>query len=95
MVVDGSDSKWKKMKKSFEAELRGLGGKTQVALEFCRQPRARGFQAIFWIDASLESAVKQSFQAVVGRVKNSSVTIADEVAVAFVLEEFRDWEERG
>jgi hypothetical protein len=75
--------------------LRGLGGqgKTQVALEYCRRARAHGVQAIFWIDANSESTLKQSIQAIAGRVKNSSITISDEVAVDFVLGEFRDWPE--
>ena len=75
--------------------LRGLGGqgKTQVALEYCRRARTHGVRGIFWIDANSESTVKQSFQAIAGRIKNSSIAISDEVAVNFVLGEFRDWPE--
>jgi hypothetical protein len=75
--------------------LRGLGGqgKTQVALEYCRRARTHGVQAIFWIDANSESTVKQSFQAIAGRIKNSAKTISEKVAVNLILEEFRDWTE--
>lgn len=75
--------------------LRGLGGqgKTQVALEYCRRARSHGVPAIFWIDANSESTVKQSFQAIAGRIKNSTTTISEKVAVKLILVEFRDWAE--
>jgi hypothetical protein len=50
-------------------------------------------QAIFWIDANSESTVKQSFQAIAERIKNSTIRITEDVAVNLILVEFRDWAE--
>ena len=52
--------------------LRGLGGqgKTQIALEYCRQAREEGMGAIFWVDATSVDTVKNSFRTIADRTED-------------------------
>ncbi|XMA14272.1 hypothetical protein WAI453_007063 [Rhynchosporium graminicola] len=72
--------------------LRGLGGqgKTQIALEYCRQASERGILAIFWIDATSKGSVKESFQTMATKLKNTDTASAED-ASPFMLEAFRVW----
>ncbi|CZT42829.1 uncharacterized protein RSE6_02780 [Rhynchosporium secalis] len=72
--------------------LRGLGGqgKTQIALEYCRQASERGILAIFWIDATSKGSVKKSFQTMAAKLKNTDTASAED-ASPFMLEAFRVW----
>ncbi|KAM6513764.1 hypothetical protein FALCPG4_014980 [Fusarium falciforme] len=71
--------------------LRGMGGqgKTQLALQFCIQNRDRAgqnhetskkYHAIFWVDATSETAARRSFLRIYERVKAPGTALNDEDA---------------
>jgi Cdc6-like AAA superfamily ATPase len=72
--------------------LRGLGGqgKTQIALEYCR--RVKSIQRVFWVDASSESTVKESFQTIARKIKTPDEAVSNDV-LGFILDKFREWSE--
>ena len=75
--------------------LTGVGGqgKTQLALEFCRQT-AGNYKAIFWIDASSEVSAIRSFEKIAARLCEAGQEFADSRAkIAFVRETLRTWPE--
>ena len=48
-------------------------GKTQLALEFCRHAEDDlGFTAVFWINASSQVSVVQSYKAIAKKIGRSS-----------------------
>ena len=54
--------------------LRGLGGqgKSQIALEYCRQTRYSPFKTTFWIDATSDNTIKRDFDLFYQRFRNQS-----------------------
>jgi len=73
--------------------IRGPGGqgKSQIALEYCRQAKADNVRAIFWVDAMTENTLRKSLETIAERIKNPGVTLQDDTRVDFVLESLRDW----
>ncbi|KAL8748150.1 MAG: hypothetical protein Q9190_000045 [Brigantiaea leucoxantha] len=77
------------------AVLQGMGGqgKSQTALEYCRRYRNRPFSAIFWVDATTESAAIGSFHSISEIIKSPANHFYDtEARVEFVLEKLATWE---
>ena len=70
----------------------GGQGKSQIALEYCRRKRNTTFPAIFWVDASTESAVTGSFLSIFEEIKSSTDALSDVKArVDFVLRKIASW----
>ncbi|KUJ07233.1 uncharacterized protein LY89DRAFT_790008 [Mollisia scopiformis] len=72
--------------------LHGLGGqgKTQIALEICRRAKAKGTNAIFWVDASSAHTVKKSFKTIAEATKRPHEHVPDD-AIDMILSKFGDW----
>ncbi len=68
-------------------------GKTQLALEYCRQTRKEEkYQAIFWIDASSLATIAQSFTSIAADLLSSRVNRnSAEANIETVLEAMRTW----
>ena len=68
--------------------LLGMGGqgKTQIALEYCRRAQISGaFKFMFWLDASSEDSLIQSYGNVAGKLTGHRTTFSDDDArVAYV-----------
>ena len=77
--------------------LLGMGGsgKTQLALEFCRQAeKDLGFMDLFWINASSPVSVIQSYKAVAKRLSKSQQDDANsEHVISLVQDNLRAWEQ--
>ncbi len=77
--------------------LLGMGGsgKTQLALEFCRQAQEDlGFMDVFWINASSPISVIESYKAVAKRLSKSQQDDADsEHVISLVQDTLRAWEQ--
>lgn len=75
--------------------LLGMGGsgKTQLALEYCRQMRVSGrLMGIFWVDASTPSALERSFEAVAEMLSNGKREFEDtEANLSFVMNTLSRW----
>jgi hypothetical protein len=70
----------------------GGQGKSQVALEYCRITKGNPFSAIFWVDASSESTVQKSFEAISERLKTQMDILMDtDARVNFVFRTLSDW----
>jgi tetratricopeptide (TPR) repeat protein len=69
----------------------GGQGKTQVALEYCRQAKNNAVRAIFWVDANSEISVKKSFESISESIKAPGQAIQDEERVRFVMEKLEKW----
>ena len=75
--------------------LRGMGGqgKSQIALKYCHITKGNPFSAIFWVDASSESTVQKSFEAISERLKTQMDILLDTTArVNFVSRSLSDWQ---
>jgi hypothetical protein len=73
--------------------LRGMGGqgKTQIALEVCRQMK-EACPAIFWVDATSENSVKKDFEQIYERIMTNGDSQADTHSKAVhVQKAFCDW----
>ncbi|KFY31329.1 hypothetical protein V493_01202, partial [Pseudogymnoascus sp. VKM F-4281 (FW-2241)] len=77
------------------AVLHGMGGcgKTQAALEYCRQGQnEKWFSAIFWFDASSPTSMAQSFADAAHKLSKPSFDIADTKGNRqFVLNAIETW----
>ena len=75
--------------------LLGMGGsgKTQLALEFCRQAEEiLGFMAVVWINASSPVSVMQGYRAVAKKIlKGHQGDLTSEDAISLVQDTLRDW----
>ena len=75
--------------------LLGMGGsgKTQLALEFCRQAEENlGFMAVIWINASSPISVMQSYKVIAKKISKSQQDDADsESLISLVQDTLRDW----
>ena len=75
--------------------LLGMGGsgKTQLALEFCRQAeKDMGFVAVVWINASSPVSVMQSYKAVAKKIlKNQEGDANSENLISLIQDTLRDW----
>ena len=75
--------------------LLGMGGsgKTQLALDFCRQAEENfGFMAVIWINASSPVSVMQSYRTVAKNISKGRQDDAnDEDVISFVQDTLRDW----
>ncbi len=72
--------------------LLGMGGsgKTQLALDFCRQAEEElGFMDVFWINASSPISVIQSYKAVAKRLSKSQHVENSEHAISLVQDTLR------
>ena len=78
--------------------LLGMGGsgKTQLALEFCRQAEeSLGFMAIIWIDASSPASVAQSYKIIAKSIsKDRQDDVESDVTISLVHNALRGWKER-
>ena len=76
--------------------LLGMGGsgKTQLALEFCRHAEEDlGFSAVFWINASSQNSVFQSYRAIAKAIlKGHQVDADSEDVISLVQDTLREWE---
>ena len=76
------------------AVLQAMGGqgKSQTALEYCHRTRNTKYAAVFWVDASTESAVVGSLLSIFEEIKSSTDVFSDVKArVAFVLRKIASW----
>jgi tetratricopeptide (TPR) repeat protein len=98
----GRNATLQKIKAAFSAKrgrgshivcLRGLGGqgKTQIALEYCRQAREEGMDAIFWVDATSLDTVTNSFRAIADHIKGRGELVGENEVIDYILERFRAW----
>lgn len=75
--------------------LLGMGGsgKTQLALDFCRQAEEKfGFMAVIWINASSPVSVMQSYRTIAKKISKSQQDDAnDEDVISLVQDTLRDW----
>jgi hypothetical protein len=74
--------------------LRALGGqgKTQIALEYCRRTRNKRDTAVFWVDASSESTLKQSYSTIYEFLASQADTLLDvDARVNFVICKLKAW----
>ena len=74
--------------------LRAMGGqgKTQIALEYCRRTRNRTGTAVFWVDASSENSLKQSYSTISEILASQADILTDVNArVNFTLRKLRAW----
>jgi tetratricopeptide (TPR) repeat protein len=70
----------------------GGQGKSQVALKYCHITKGNPFSAIFWVDASSESTVQKSFEAISERLKTQmDILLNTNARVNFVLRSLSDW----
>lgn len=71
----------------------GGSGKTQLALEFCRQAEEDlGFTAVFWINASSLVSVIQSYKAVATKIlKDHHGDASSENMISLVQDTLREW----
>ncbi|MCJ1249271.1 hypothetical protein MMC30_006494 [Trapelia coarctata] len=78
--------------------LHGMGGsgKTQLALEFCRQAeQSLGFMAVIWIDASSLVSVSQSYGIIARQLSGDQWESTDSAAtISFVQNTLRNWGQR-
>ena len=74
----------------------GGSGKTQLALEFCRQAeKIMGFTAVFWIDASSPTSVLQSYNDIARSLSKDGSDKGDSKAlVALFQRTLRNWTSR-
>ena len=73
----------------------GGAGKTQLALEVCRQAEQSGkFGAIIWVDASSPKSVMQSYKVIAQKIlKHHSYNLDDEDSIRLgVQDALRDWD---
>lgn len=76
------------------AILQGMGGqgKTQMALEYCRQSkRDLKFNGIFWVDASDESLASRTFAEIARKLSPEHMFADDESRVRFVKDALESW----
>jgi tetratricopeptide (TPR) repeat protein len=74
--------------------LRGIGGqgKSQVALEYCRQRKDGPSPDIFWIDATSENSVTSTFISISDLIRTTTDQLLDNNArLAFVRRKFANW----
>src|ERR1700728_4076126 len=75
--------------------LLGMGGsgKTQLALEFCRQAEeSLGFMAIIWIDASSPASVAQSYKIIAKNIsKDRQDDVESDITISLVHNTLRGW----
>jgi tetratricopeptide (TPR) repeat protein len=103
----GQDGLLSDIKEHFEANsedeprillLQGMGGigKTQAALEYCRQmKRAKQYSAILWIDATTKASVIQSFETISEVLKSTGQIFPDpESRIQFVKSILAGWEKK-
>ncbi|KUJ09430.1 uncharacterized protein LY89DRAFT_598116, partial [Mollisia scopiformis] len=71
-------------------------GKSQLALEYCRQGQnEKWFSAILWLDASSPMSISQSFANVANKLLKSNFDIADDKGnIRFVLDTIEAWKSR-
>jgi hypothetical protein len=71
--------------------LRAMGGqgKTQIALEICRQMKEICW-AIFWVDATSENSLKKDFGHIYDRISRNSLVDTDSTAT-YVQQSFCNW----
>ncbi|RDW57242.1 hypothetical protein BP5796_12692 [Coleophoma crateriformis] len=78
--------------------LLGMGGcgKSQLAMNYCRQGRADNFfSAIFWLDANSPASMAQSFANVAQELAKPMFEISDDKGnIQFVLREIKSWKSR-
>ena len=78
--------------------LLGMGGcgKSQLALEYCRQGQnEKWFSAILWLDASSLMSISQSFANVANKLSKPNFDIADDKGnIRFVLDTIEAWKFR-
>ncbi|RDL30230.1 uncharacterized protein BP5553_10508 [Venustampulla echinocandica] len=78
--------------------LLGMGGcgKSQLALEYCRQGENKKlFSAVFWLDASSPTSIAQSFADIAHELLKPNFDIADEKGnIQFVLRQIKAWQFR-
>jgi hypothetical protein len=83
---------------SLPVVLIGMGGsgKTQLALELCRQAEeSLGFMAVIWIDASSPVSVKQAYGLIAKKISNNQSDSADtEATISFVRNTLQNWDRR-
>jgi len=81
-----------------ELVLLGMGGsgKTQLALECCRQAEEdMGFVATLWVDASSPVSVVQSYNVIAGKILKDEHDNSDSKAIiSLVQDTLRDWKQR-
>jgi tetratricopeptide (TPR) repeat protein len=77
--------------------LLGMGGsgKTQLALEFCRQAEeSLGFMAIIWIDASSPASVAQSYKIIAKNIsKDRQDDVESDATISLVHNVLRGWKQ--
>jgi tetratricopeptide (TPR) repeat protein len=74
--------------------LRAMGGqgKTQIALEYCRRTRHKAGTAIFWVDASSENTLKQSYSTISEILASQADMLPDiDMRVNFTLRKLKAW----
>jgi hypothetical protein len=72
----------------------GGQGKSQIALEYCRRSRET-YRGIFWINASSEAMVVQSYEKIVAALTSSSMAPGDaDVTIRLVKSHLEQWDER-
>ena len=78
--------------------LLGMGGcgKTQLALQYCRESEAKGrFSSIFWFDASSPTAIAQSFSSTAGTITGNKADPKDfEANIQIVKGSLGTWTDR-
>jgi tetratricopeptide (TPR) repeat protein len=78
--------------------LLGMGGsgKTQLALEFCRQAEEElGFMAVIWIDASSPASVAQSYKTIAKNISNDRQDdVESDATISLVHNALRGWKQR-
>jgi len=73
----------------------GGAGKTQLALEYCRQMKdSRRFRAIFWLDASSRDTLYSSMETAAKQLLPDRVLDSPDAAVALVNDVLSRWSER-
>lgn len=73
--------------------LRAMGGqgKTQIALEICRQMKEIRW-TIFWVDATSENSLKKDFGNIYDKIRKSGVESMDtDSRATYVRQKFCDW----
>jgi tetratricopeptide (TPR) repeat protein len=74
--------------------LRAMGGqgKTQIALEYCRRIRHKANTSVFWVDASSENTLKQSYSTMFEILASQADILPDvDARVKFTLRRLRAW----
>jgi len=75
--------------------LRAMGGqgKTQIALEYCHMIRSKGDTSVFWVDATSESSLKQSYSTICEMLVSQADILPDvDGRVNFALRRLRAWQ---